>query len=409
MVKILQKQWGADLFRLLFILFLLGYLSACTKEELPPEPEPPEPPIESSGYFESVGATKTYTAQELIEKAFDLDPGESLPIKLPNLQVKVEEIKYHTTDPQGDKVIASGIISYPVTGGYDEVVLAEHITISADKEAPSNMMCAMESALALFNCFVISPDYIGFGATKDKVHPYLHTENTAQVSIDMLFAVREYMASLEETLPKDIYIVGYSQGGAAALAVQKMIEEKYASDITINKTMAGGGPYDLTAIFDQFTETDYTGYPCSVPMVIIGMDNGDNLQLNYNKVFTGDLLTHYKEWINSKKYTTGAINGKLATNTISHFIHADMFTEKKNSEFTKLYASLAKNSLIDWKPKAPVMLVHGEKDEAVPFVCAQNAFDSFTAKGCHVELTTVPSDHKGSAISFYMKVLLEFI
>lgn len=397
----------ADLFRHIFLIVLIGYLTACNNSD--PLPEPPEPPIEEAIYFESIGNTLVYEGKDLIVKAFDLKPGESLPITAPNLQVKVEEVKYYTVDPLGNKIIASGIISYPATGEFEHIVLAEHFTISSDEEAPSTRMCSMETAFSLFKCLVISPDYIGFGVTKNLTHPYLHVENTAQVSIDLLFAVKEYMAMKEKPLSKSIYISGYSQGGAAALAVHKMIEEKYASDITIRHTMAGGGPYNLTGIFNDFTEKDHADYPCSIPMTIIGMDYGDNLKLDYSKVFKEPLLSNYNEWINSKKYTTGQINSMLGSNTISTYIHSDMFSGEKNSEFNKLYTSLEKNSLINWTPKAPISLVHGKKDEVVPYFCSQDAYDSFTQKGTNVQLFPVDSDHKGTATSFYLLVLQKLL
>lgn len=402
MVKRLFDYKMADLFRHLLFICLVGCLAACSDEE--PKPEEPDVPDEASGYFESVGETKTYTAQKLIETAFDLGEGEQLPISS-NVEVRVEVINYHTVNPKGEPVVASGIISYPLTGSRDKTVLAERFTISKGSEAPSEKMASMESALSLFECLVVSPDLIGFGATEKLPHPYLHAENTAQVSIDMLFAVREYFASKEEPLSPEIYIVGYSQGGAASLAVQKMIEEKYISDIEIVQTMAGGGPYDLTGMFDEVVKNDYTGYPCSIPLTVIGMDYGDNLDLDYSQILIDPLLSNYDEWVNSKQYTTGSINEKIGTRKVSEIMHPDMFTKEKNSHLNKFYASLKKNSLIDWTPKAPIMLVHGTKDDVVPFFCSENACNSFKERGAKVELISVNYGHKDAALPFYLRVL----
>lgn len=388
--------------RLLFPVLLAVCLAGCAKDE-----NVPEPPVVETGYFESVGEVKLFTGGELVKEAFELGEGETNPFGNSSAQVKVEEIRYYTSDPAGNRVIASGIVSYPSSGNYEKIVLAEHITVSSDAEVPSSRMCAMESALSLFGCLVISPDYLGFGASKDLRHPYLHAENTARVSIDMVFAVREYMASLGKALPVDIYIVGYSQGGAAALAAQREIEKSHAGEFNIRQTMAGGGPYDLKGMFDDMVANDYTAYPCAVPMIILGLDYGDGLAFDYSKVFKDPLLSNYNRWINSKNYTTGTINGYLATNKLSDLLHADAFTTTKNSELDKLYASLEKNSLLDWTPKAPIMLVHGRNDAVVPPFCSQNAHDSFIAKGADVSFSLVDGDHKGAAIPFYIQVLLK--
>ena len=404
-----KDDWTVAVRFILLALFFVC-LTACSTEEVDPVPDT-DPPVTNTKYFESVGKSKVFESADLIRAAFDLGAGESLPISLPSdvPRIKVEEILYHTVDPEGNDVIASGIISYPESGNYSRIVLGEHFTISANEEAPSSRMCAMESVLSLFDCFVISPDYLGFGVTRDKRHPYLHAESTARVSIDMVFAVREYMESLESPLSKDIYIVGYSQGGASALAVHREMEKNHAADFNILYTMAGGGPHDLEGMFNDVVTKDFTSYPGSIPMIVIGLDYGDQLGLDYSKVFKGSLLSNYNDWINSKKYTMGNINGKIGSNKASDFMHADMFTTSRNSDFDKLYASLKKNSLLDWTPKAPIFLAHGTSDEVVPSFCSQNAYDSFKAKGANVELRLFANeDHKGAAIPFYLFVLLRF-
>ncbi|MDH6305696.1 pimeloyl-ACP methyl ester carboxylesterase [Parabacteroides sp. PF5-5] len=381
----------------LFFVAFLSLLIACGDD---PSIEPPYSHI----YFESTGESKQYTSKELIADVLDFAPGESIPVNFPDVDVTVEVIKYHTVDPQGKSVIASGIISYPSSRTPKGVVLAEHFTISAANEAPSRQMCIVETALSLYDYLVIAPDYIGFGSTESLRHPYLHIESTAQVSLDMLFAVHEYMEMKEQSLPGNLYIAGYSQGGAAALAVQKMAEEKYPSDVKIHSVIAGGGAYDLAAIFDGFAKEETVAYPCSLPLTIIGMDYGDGLNLDYSKVFIEPLLSNYDEWVNSKKYNTDEINQKLS-HTVRTFIHPDLYKEGMNSEFKKIYTSLDKNSLINWAPKAPILLVHGKNDDVVPYFCAQNAYDSFQAKGSKVELISTNSGHKETAITYYLYLL----
>lgn len=398
-----------NLFVFTIFIFTLTILASCS-DDAPSSPQEPSNPPVTFTYFKSVGNTKQYTSKELIAELMGYESSGSLPSTFPDTDILIEEINYYTNDPQGNTVTASGIISYPVsTELIRSTVMAEHYTISANYEAPSLQMSALESVLALYEYMVIIPDFLGFGTTKELRHPYLHVENTAQVSIDMLFAVREYMESKNAPLSKDIYITGYSQGGAAALATQKMAEEKYTSDISIKRVIAGGGPYDLTAMFDNFAKTNDASYPCSLPLTIIGLDYGDNLNLDYSKVFIEPLLSNYDAWINSKQYNMSELNHKLGSNMISSFMHADFFTETTNSELKKIYTSLDKNSLINWAPKSSILLVHGKKDDVVPFFCTKNAYDSFKAKGANVELIETDSGHKETAITYYIYLLKEMI
>jgi fermentation-respiration switch protein FrsA (DUF1100 family) len=385
-----------------FVL-LLGWLTACSgNDNFPPEPVEAAPV-----YFESVTDSVQYTVKEFVTDILKLSYSDLFAAY--DVDIRIDAIRYFTTDPKGNKILASGIVAYPAFEPIRSVVMAEHYTIAANHEAPSETMFVTESALAFFRYAVISPDFLGFGASKDVPHPYLHVETTAGASLDMLFAVREYMERKSRPLADDVYIIGYSQGGAAALAVQKVAEEKYADAVHINKVLAGGGPYDPVAIFDELKEKGEASYACAVPLTIIGLNYGDNLNLDFTQLFTGPLLQNYDEWINSKNYTTGEINKMIGTGEISQFIHPDFFTYEANSESAKLYASLARNSLIDWTPRAPLLLFHGTKDTTVPYSCAQHAYDSFKSKGCDVTLTPINSDHKGSALEFTLYVLAHLI
>lgn len=218
---------------------------------------------------------------------------------------------------------------------------------------------------------------------------------------------REYMASIGRPVAKEIHIVGYSQGGAVALAFQKMAEERYAAEIPIKKVIAGGGPYDLAASYDYFIRTDEAAFPCSIPLSVIGLDYGDNLQLDYRKVFREPLLSHYREWFGSKAYTTSSLNERLGSHTISMFMNADLFRPGMNPEFRKLYVSLEKNSLVAWTPRSPVLLVHGRTDTYVPYFNALHAYARFKSGGCPVELYTTPWGHLATVVPFYLQVTRE--
>lgn len=387
---------------LYFLLYLLLFSSqiACTDEH-------DVIPVRTELHFINVTQSRTFAEEELQNKLQQSNmvklspPSSSIP------GINVDAIRYHTKDPRGNPVIASGIISYPKNGEFKGVIVGEHYTMAAKRDAPSQAMYTIESFYAFLGYVVISPDYIGLGATADLPQPYLNVKSAGQVSADMLFAAREYMDSIQKPIKKEIYIVGYSEGGAVALSFQKMAEEQYADEIPIKRVIAGGGPYDLTAFFKYCIETDKTGFPCSIPLAVVGLDYGDNLQLDYTKVFQGPLLQHYKEWICSKDYNTTAINKYINSYILSEFMHPDMFKPEMNPEFNKLCDSFKKNSLIDWTPRNPLLLVHGEADTYVPFLNATKAYESFKAKGCPVELVTTKTGHIKTATYFYYLVIKE--
>lgn len=386
------------LYNMLICLVLIHIFTSCSKES--------DTIGKPSSYFVKVTQSKDYSIEELKQTIGPHSAGEFLTGPAANftLRVQIDAIHYRTKDPGGKPITASGIISFPRSGNFKGVILAEHYTITDEKEAPSEVMYSLESIYSFMDYVVITPDYIGLGETKNLPHPYLHTESAGQVSIDMLFAAREYMESMQKPIPKEIYIVGYSEGGASALACQKITEQRYASEIPIKHVMAGGGPYDLVASCDHFIKQNESAYPCSIPLLVIGLNYGDNLQLDFTRIFHGKLLEDYPEWFGSKKYSSFKINKFMNTQTISEFMHHDMFLPEMNPDFRKLYASFKKNSLVNWKPKNPLLLVHGKTDTYVPFLNAQTAYDSFKAKGCPVELCTTEHGHLATVPYFYYKV-----
>lgn len=358
-------------------------------------------------YFVEKTATKDYNTAQLKAKVEELPfIGQKISNAIPMTTVRTDAITYNTVTPDGKPVVASGIVVYPLSGPVKGVVAGLHYTITSNAEAPSVAMVAPESLFGLFGYAVIITDYIGFGKTADKVHPYLHVENTGIVEADMVRAATEYMKSIDRELPDNsLYAVGYSQGGASVLAFQKVVERSYP-DIKILHTYSGGGPIDLTSTYNLFIADNYTGYPCSVPYISIGLDYGDNLGLNFGNVFKEPLLSSYPEWYNSKKYNSVQVNEFIGSNIISDFMNEDMFKPERNADLDKLYTSLARNSLLEgWTPRAPISLMHAVSDSYVPFLNSKNAYESYRAKGCNVVLQAMEGDHMDALMPFYFNAI----
>ena len=170
--------------------------------------------------------------------------------------------------------------------------------------------------------------------------------------------------------------MGYSQGGSTTMAVMDMLQDNYRSVFPIKRVFAGGGPYDLAATFDYSMEVDKTGIPCAIPMIVQGVNDGESLGLNMKDFFKGSLLENYKEWINTKKYTVAEIN-KMIGSRYLHDIMTDLGRDKTSGETARLYRALLKNSVLNFRPEAPVYLFHSREDQTVPFINAIQAENYF--------------------------------
>lgn len=294
---------------------------------------------------------------------------------------------YKSVDQNGASITLSGRLILPAKGDIKHVILVSHYTIGANYEAPSESF-PLEGLLVPMGYALICPDYIGFGLTKELVHPYLCANLTAQNVVDMLEAVMPYLDSIGRT-PKeeDIYLFGYSQGGATTMAVQRLLESdsRYYTKYHIRRNFAGAGPYDIAATYDDAVERDYLGIPCAIPMIIQGMNVGENLKLDYKEFFKPVLLEHFDEWINSKNYTVAQIGKKMGMNRLSEFM-TDEARQKRTSYTSTLYRAMLHNSLVSgdgWYPEAPVYMFHSQDDDTVPFLNSQRLKDKFTY--CNVE------------------------
>ena len=280
---------------------------------------------------------------------------------------------YKSIDVDGQPTILSGKVILPAKGPIKRYILVSHYTIASNKEAPSNIF-SLEGLLVKLGYALIIPDYIGYGITVDKVHPYLVMELTATNVLDMYYAVVPFLEKAG-CAPEhdDIYLMGYSQGGATTMAVQHAIEH-HDKPIKIRRVFAGGGPYDIKYTYDQFVETNWASYPCAVPIMMQGMLVGNKLDLDMSKMMQPFIYENLDAWVNSKLYTAGQINTLLGSHVTSDLL-TEIGMDRTSKEVSELYKAMVNNSILtySWTPKAPVFMFHSMDDDVVPFENAMRA------------------------------------
>lgn len=238
------------------------------------------------------------------------------------------------------------------TDSIESIHLYSHTTICANKECPSadggsQEMTVMKSlpkreykdaldptsvANYVGRCIIIAPDYEGYGVSKDDQHPYLAQRLTARQVLDAYnYGIQLYNKQAEDKsvdnpllpIKKDwrTFTLGYSQGGAVTLAVQRLIEEEELSDeMHYYGSVAGDGPYDLieTLRYYFFDDGDSYGkqtvhrkgictYPMVIPLILKGMcdTNPEVAQYNIGDYLSQQLIdTGIIDWIESKQYST---------------------------------------------------------------------------------------------------------
>ena len=159
---------------------------------------------------------------------------------------KQYRILYTTQDIDGSEVNASGIIAIPLTAKKEfDIVLNCHPTLFLKKRAPSTRGLKTLNPSMLFSAqggfITLEPDFIGFGASKQREHLYFIKEQSTQATFDFFKAALEFL-KLNGIDYRKFYLSGYSEGAYIALATLKQLEEE---GFTIEMTILIGGVYML--------------------------------------------------------------------------------------------------------------------------------------------------------------------
>lgn len=233
---------------------------------------------------------------------------------------------------------------------------------------------------------VVSPDYLGYGASKSYIHPYFAALHTARTCVDGLLAAIDHAKSRGYTFEKNCYtiIAGYSQGGSVALAVQRYLETIASDDVqkTVNlrESYCGAGIYDLPMTYDIMIGKEDMSYPGGVVWIMQGMieayRNGcmhgirlqDMLTDDFNNSDLLDRLNRKNSDMHEMNTIIGnAIGNKDGKVTPEELMSADVL-DPTTALARSLQKALGKNNITkDWTPSHPIYVYHFPDDEIVPY------------------------------------------
>jgi len=335
-----------------------------------------------------------------------------------SLLIRVTAIEYETVLPDNKTpVIASGVLYHPLNkksrGVFDLMPTAR---LGAGV-AGSEMLYAIEGVLAFKSYTILMPDFIGSGSSDYLPMPFLMVENTGRVAYDMRRAAAKYLwDKYRYTFPVETRIMGYSLGGAAALATQKYYEKHHANTIKVKEVFTGSGVYDLPVAFEAFAKSGISEF-VAIPSAIYGLNHYYNLNLDFTKIFTGNLISkngHLKEdWLfGPHRLSAPGLTYELGRE-VRNYMHPDFFKsmeEQKGTEFEKLHQAFMENSISEgWRPKAPINMIHARLDACVPVECTETAVKKLRKAGANISFMIYPGNHVSVGILYFLRLILSFI
>lgn len=350
--------------------------------------------------------------------------------------VKQYVYNYSTVDQQNNTVTCSALLEYPkpVSGSavvqIDCVIIDCHGTISSNSEAPSVHGGASFSAADLKNygknALIIAPDYLGYGASVSKVHPYMVTDLCARNIIDSVVAVLQNPSSFGYSLKSGYksYVIGYSQGGQTSLgtfrAIENYIPTAYKNLINLEKCYSGAGPHDLPATMENFLNKGEDGngivFPNLIYLVIKGVLSADyECMRGYELAdfFTDEFLnSRIKAGIDAKEISISSLALEFNNfQDLNRLVKPELLNP--GSEIYKnLKNALSQNSLSSgWTVTKPVYIFQHINDDMVPPINIRQVQNGIGKNNhlvtCYVDETDITTSgmfefiHSKAASNFY--------
>ncbi|MFR0714689.1 lipase family protein [Enterobacterales bacterium BD_CKDN230030183-1A_HGKHYDSX7] len=240
---------------------------------------------------------------------------------------------------------------------------------------------------------VSATDYLGLGKSDYPFHPYLHSDSEASAVIDALRAARRAGASLGARFSGKVMLAGYSQGGHAAMAAQRAIERDDAREFDLVASAPMSGPYALQQTFlDAWPSGSASGSNALAPYLFA------YATVSMEKVY-GNLYQRPQELF-QQPYASAVESLMPGSEGIFELVGQNRLPMDKLRQpaFTHdfmanadnpLRLALARNDLLDWKPRTPTVLCGARRDTVVEFKNAQIASRAFARQGVKVPVIDV--------------------
>jgi pimeloyl-ACP methyl ester carboxylesterase len=362
--------------------------------------------------YSVVGSYSAVTLESLFAGYLGEQAGGALSYEF---DISLYSVKYQTIDAHDNLVQASGLLVIPNSSTAKPLLTFAHGTMLNSNNVPSKAGSGREAGLlfATEGYVTVLPDFLGLGSSEG-LHPFIHAETEATATIDMLRAVRNLASEINLSLSDQLFITGYSQGGHVAMATHKYIQEEYSSEFTVTASAPLAGPYDVSGIMlDTLLLQKPYIEPAFLPYLLFAYNDVYKLYDDINSIFAAPYNTTIKNYIfpgtsfELSQLSATLPESRIPTDILSREVYQDIIDDMQHP----IREALAKNNLYDWKPEAPIYLVHCGGDVTVPMSNSEKAYDYFKRNGASNVQFVNPSnelDHIGCVVPSMLLALQWF-
>ncbi len=297
--------------------------------------------------------------------------------------VRVYKLLYETVDPLGGRTVASGALALPQNPGHALPLCSyQHGTIAKRSEAPSAANSneqLLGVVMAASGYATVLPDYLGLGDSL-LAHPYHHAASEATASVDMLRAARALCSSRSVALSGQLFLIGYSHGGHATMALHRELEEYHAGEFSLTASAPMAGAYDLSGVT---TDDVLGGRPMPNPYYFAMLLSSYQAVYRLADSLADILAPPYDATLPpllDGEHSGGEINAAMPDD-VTEVLKPEYVAALRSQPDHPLRLALRDNDLYRWTPRSPMRMYHCRGDGDVLYANSQVAHESFLARG----------------------------
>jgi len=251
------------------------------------------------------------------------------------------------------------------------------------------------AAAAYYGYAVAMPDEPGMGGDGAAYHPYCHGKSLAYAFVDAIPAVRDLFGADPYVLGSDyhwdgrVFLLGYSEGGYAALAAAREMEthkEDFGGEagFILAGSACMAGPFDISGTTRRaiLAQAKPFGHPFFIPYVILGYNSVYGNVMDPLEILAPELLETREDgnilgWSNG--FTDGmAVNARIAkrlgvavdgvvARTLLNPKWVDACLADPAFASSPIRDLLQENDVsVGWAPSRPILFCQSPDDADVP-------------------------------------------
>ena len=291
----------------------------------------------------------------------------------------------YTTQYRGDSITVSGLVVFPLDlEGPAPILVWNHGTLFNEQRAPSSWTDPVRLQLmpALSGVITFMPDYVGYGASASRIHPYVLRDDIVPSVIDMIYAGREFLEREGIGFTDELHIWGFSEGGYVALATGYELDTNPAHGLAVTEVHAVSGPYDMSEAARLILADEDYPVPSYAALLIAAYNE------RYWERPPSDFFVEPHAGLVARFQAREASLPMLARGmpeTLGQLLTPAFRTSFLGAGEEAVKAGFRANSIPPWAPGIPVFLYQGTHDIDVPMAIGKKQHAAMLAAGADPE------------------------